>query len=407
MVSITLPIIAVTAKEREYNLDPTYIDDLVTGYRWIDYIGEPWLKGSGTEEDPYMIKNVVINGSGFTFCMAIWNSKAFFKIMNCIFYNTKPPSPLDRNAGLSLSNTSNGIIFKNKFFDNGWMGTEMGSGIALVEYSENNKIQKNLCVDNAAVGIYVENSDNNVIIDNYCSGSIWGIMLWNIGFGSSDVNEITRNDCIGNSVTGIVVAGGAFGNIVSKNLCKGSLYGISVGNWAWDNEVIQNDCTGNSVCGILLNDNGMYNEIKGNTCTENQNGILLLNFARYNIVEDNLCKNNEWGISIGSAHYNVITGNDIIENWITGIQLWDYFYMGQYMGYSLWNMIFHNNIIDNVMQAGDIAGWNIWYENYWSDYTGTDIDGDGIGDTDLPWPYPGYGFDPAPFMEKNGWETEI
>ncbi|MHA2408136.1 MAG: NosD domain-containing protein, partial [Candidatus Ranarchaeia archaeon] len=52
------------------------------------------------------------------------------------------------------------------------------------------------------------------------------------------------------------------------------------------------------------------------------------------------------------------------------------------------NTFFHNNLIDNVIQAGVPLGYaNTWDDgypsggNYWSDYTGVDVDGDGIGDT--------------------------
>ena len=47
------------------------------------------------------------------------------------------------------------------------------------------------------------------------------------------------------------------------------------------------------------------------------------------------------------------------------------------------NVIYHNNFINNTLQAED--PWtNQWdyncQGNYWSDYTGADADGDGIGD---------------------------
>ena len=48
------------------------------------------------------------------------------------------------------------------------------------------------------------------------------------------------------------------------------------------------------------------------------------------------------------------------------------------------NIIYHNNLIDNSVQAVDAASneWDFEGEgNYWSDYTGEDLDGDGIGDT--------------------------
>ena len=422
-ISFALPLLAVTAKKHPWVLDPVQIDETLPGFTWADWVKKPWIKGSGTIDDPYMIKNVVINGEDSPFCLEIWNSEAYFKIMDCIFYNTKPPVD-ERNAGISIVNTRNGIIFRNLFYDNGWMGSDFGSGIGLLN-SENNKIHKNTCKDNAAVGIYMENSDNNIVVDNYCSGNRWGIMLWDLGYGSSDDNMIARNDCIENSETGIVI-GMSYRNTVTKNLCQGNIWGISVGFGAGDNTVTQNDCIGNSMGGIVLSENSMdnaingndcydnlhgiilvnyamNNEIKGNDCHENENGILLLDNAMYNKIEDNLCTNNSYGISLGAgAYYNEISENEIVENLVIGIVLWD----------SPWgNIIYHNNIIDNVQQAWDNNPWsNNWNENYWNDYLGTDMDGDGIGDTYLPWPiwpYLGWdGYDYAPFVEKDGWKID-
>ena len=49
------------------------------------------------------------------------------------------------------------------------------------------------------------------------------------------------------------------------------------------------------------------------------------------------------------------------------------------------NLIFNNNFIDNRAQVGNEDSTNMWDDgkvgNYWSDYHGTDANGDGIGDT--------------------------
>ena len=321
MLSITFPILAVTAKKDKLVLDPVYIDELVPGYTWADWADEPWLKGSGTFEDPYMIIKIVIDGDGSVNCMRIWNSEAYFKIMDCIFYNTKPPLAEERNSGIYLDNTKNGVIFKNQFYDNGWMGAEVGSGIALIN-SDNNKIQKNILIDNAATGIYLENSDNNIVVDNYVSGSLWGIMLWNIGTGSSDGNLIARNDCIDNIETGIVV-GWSYGNTVTQNLCKGNTWGISIGTWAGYNIVTQNDCEGNSNSGMIIHENAFNNEIIENDCSGNsQNGILVYNNANNNRVTDNDCKENlASGIAVVNSNGNIITDNNCSNSGTVGIYL--------------------------------------------------------------------------------------
>ena len=327
MISITIPILVVTAKKKEWVLDaPIIIDELIDGLTWADRTAEPWCKGAGTEEEPYIIKNVVIDSKNFPFCMMIRNSEAFFKIMDCTFYNTETQVE-DRNAGLVLLNTQNGVIFKNKFFGIGFIGLGQGAGIALIA-SHFNTIQKNLCFENEGVGIYLEWSSNN---------------------------DITKNDCTDNSGTGIVI-GSSHGNFVTKNYC-----------------------TKNGEAGITVID--LYGQTPEN-----------------NIIYGNKVANNPVGIYISEGDNNDVFRNTIKEN--------NYGMIVE--GQSEFNHIYHNNFINNMVQASNIhAGLNNWHNiymlegNYWSDYTGTDNDGDGIGDTQ--WPEE-EGFDVYPFMEKDGWE---
>jgi hypothetical protein len=71
------------------------------------------------------------------------------------------------------------------------------------------------------------------------------------------------------------------------------------------------------------------------------------------------------------------------------------------------NTFFHNNLIDNKRQADDYK--NVWDNgvegNYWSDYSGSDSDGDGIGDT--PYYIPTDAQDRYPLMAPYLTETQI
>jgi nitrous oxidase accessory protein len=86
------------------------------------------------------------------------------------------------------------------------------------------------------------------------------------------------------------------------------------------------------------------------------------------------------GIGIG-GYGNTVLENSI-ENCRMGIGLW---------GNASNNMIYHNNFVNNTIQAGlqrrlnlTVGEWDNgpnFGGNFWSDYNGTDADGNGFGDT--------------------------
>jgi len=133
-----------------------------------------------------------------------------------------------------------------------------------------------------------------------------------------------------------------------------------------------------------------------------------------NTFKGNVAYDNGWGFSIGEFEIeifeeemgfipeeyedNIFEGNTAEGNtkasfWIGGLHKPPPFS----------NIFFHNNLIDNAIQAsvppteyGYSNTWDDGYPsggNYWSDYTGVDADGDGIGDTPYEIPTVSYEWD--------------
>jgi parallel beta-helix repeat protein len=141
------------------------------------------------------------------------------------------------------------------------------------------------------------------------------------------------------------------------------------------------------------------NSIFGNDITNNLFGVSSMDSSN-NTISLNNFMNNRRGIYLYSPTYtslgcNTISENNIINN-------------GYGIGFSVYgptndNKIYHNNFINNTVQAGEVngfplklAGNNTWDNgypsggNYWSDYTGIDLKSgpnqdlpgsDGIGDS--------------------------
>lgn len=201
--------------------------------------------------------------------------------------------------------------------------------------------------------------------------------------GSSD-GALENNTAIDNAQSGFRLYRTS-GNMLIENTAMNS------GAWAFYIEsstgtiLLRNTASNNTIYGYyLLRSDG--NTLIGNTAVNNVNnaGFILIDSSQ-NTLNENTALGNQQGFALTPG--------------------------------SIGNTIYHNNIIDNGVQASDSnPAANDWHDpdllegNYWSDYPGVDdgsgtakhaIAGDGIGDTNIPWP--GTDFDNHPFITESGW----
>ena len=361
--------------------NPIFINGSATGltaHNWTWAEEQDWCSGSGTLNDPYVIKNLFIDGKNQSNCIEIHNSAKFLIIRECTVFNSSL-SQSDPDAGIFLENVSNSKLIDNECDYNAY-------GLFMVQCSNNN-ITGNSASFNTWFGIYLHQCDNNTISNNVANNNV-GVSFESFG--------IYLNLC--------------HFNLVSDNTANNNKYGIWLSGqitvWGSHNNTIMNNTASYNEVGIVLR--GEFgrcydNIISGNMISNNLNYGIRVSRSPQNVFCKNTVKDNENdGIYIYNESYNnTFTENIILNNDQIGLKIDDQSYG---------NLIYHNCFIGHNINAQDDRTDNKWDNgtlgNFWDDYNGVDANDDGIGDTPYDITGEGYNQDNFPIWD-DGPEFEI
>lgn len=222
--------------------------------------------------------------------------------------------------GIYLEKAQHGKVFHNKIIGDAVEEFNSGNGIQLW-YCQNIEVDQNI-VQHVRDGIYLEFSDNITITNNSSTNNV----RYGLHFMFSD-NDVYENNVFENNGSGVAV-------MFSKKIkMKGNVFRE---NW------------GSASFGVLLKEINDA-EISNNTFEENTIGI---NIEGSNRIEykNNTFINNGWAIKVrGACYTNTFVNNNFL--------------------YNSFDLSYNSKLNDNVFE-----------QNYWSSYTGYDLDKDGIGD---------------------------
>ncbi len=221
-------------------------------------------------------------------------------------------------------------------------------------------VVENLNLSYTTVGVQLLNTFNARIGNNVLSNDYEGIELeWSS-------NNVIVNNVVSNSIMwGISLVWDSNHNVVTDNRITGTKsYGALYLHRSSNNELRSNIIVDNYKAGIYLHTCSNNNMIYKNHIASNRMGLLVEYNSNWNIIYENFILKNDIGVNISDSANNVLYLNDFVN------KVNAYSSSRRNMWFSTQNMTYSYN--------GGIYTSSLG--NYWSDYVGTDGNGDGIGD---------------------------
>ena len=381
-----------------------------------------------------------VNISGFTVKGATGNGKAGIYLGNGATHcNISNNTATNNNYGIRLFSSSNNKLFANVIYDNKFNFGVSGNDLQYFVHD----IDTSNTVNGKPIYYLVNETDREVPDDagyvaviNSNNIAVNGLTLTNNGqsvlFAYTNDSNVENIASLNNYI-GIHLQSSINNTITSNSVNSNDCHGISL-SYSNNNNIVNNTANSNENEGIRLSSSN-YNTIASNTASNNKGKGFYVHSSNNNTLTNNNVNSNENdGIKLSSSSNNTLTNNILNSNEDDGIQLsssTDNTFThnnvsnnddeGIYLYKSSKNIVFSNNVsnnkqgirlrssssntiynnyFDNKNNACDNGNniWNItktagtniiggsWLGgNYWSDYAGTDTDGDGLGDTLLPY----------------------
>lgn len=335
------------------------------------------------------------------------------------------------------------------------MGNKISSGNSIIGNYIGTDISGSYSLGNTSCGVVIElGSYNNLVKGNLINGSGWnGILIsdWGSSYNTVVGNIIGLDSngqkALGNDGAGVVIGWTCFNRVggtspEERNVVSGHPYRDGV-------HPSGVDIYGPSARDNFIMGNFIGTDLTGTKAVPNNNGLSIGSGSGHNFIggtteeERNVISGNDVNLGVGRGDHNFMAGNYIgvsaegtstLPSMYAGISIDNKTFHTAICGNLIYgdpgidlygdenilrgntitqsnrglqisgnnNVIHYNKFLNNQTQASD-SGSNSWDKdgagNYWSDYTGSDSDGDGIGDTSYS--IPDKGTDNHPLMHES------
>ena len=277
---------------------------------WIDLKNQGKCFGQGTQIDPYIIRNLKINGNGLI-CIGISLVRdVYYKIMNCELYNGSygikiTYADMGDIIGNNISYNTYGIdtfisppFPTNKLISDNLISYNEDGGITCIPLYDC-EISNNIITYNGHHGIYLADHNERVDILNNNISNNYGIGLFLISFDYGTIQE----NIINYNERGIDLRSSDSNTFIENSINYNKKSGVS----SMDNNAIAIYGSNlNSIINNEITDNGKYEfYFSGSNDTLISNNLIIESYSSY-FYETGECSGNQF-------IDNVILYDDIFE----------------------------------------------------------------------------------------------